>query len=79
VPADQLLPASLKLAQDIATAPPAKVQSYKRIIDQGFAVGFAEGMRLEHSLSTAENAKVTPDAVAKAREGVMERGRGQTS
>lgn len=77
VPADQLLSAALKLAQDIATAPPEKVRAYKRIIDDGFAVSFGEGMRLEHQLSSAENSKVTPGAVAKAREGVMERGREQ--
>lgn len=78
VPAGDLMATARKLAHDIATAPPAKVQAYKRIIDQGFAVSFGEGMALEHNLSSAENAKVTPDAVAKAREGVMERGRGQT-
>jgi enoyl-CoA hydratase len=78
VAADQLLTVSLKLAQDIASAPPDKVQAYKRIIDQGYAVSFGEGMSLEHRLSSAANSQVTPDAVAKAREGVMERGRGQT-
>lgn len=76
---DQLMPAAMKLAQEIASAPADKVQAYKRIIDEGFAVGFGEGMKLEHRLSSAANAKVTPDAVAKAREGVMERGRGQTN
>jgi enoyl-CoA hydratase len=76
---DQLIPAALKLAQEIASAPADKVQAYKRIIDQGFAVSFADGMTMEHRLSSAENAKVTSDAVAKARDGVMERGRGQTS
>jgi enoyl-CoA hydratase len=78
VPADQLLPVAMKLANDIATAPPDKVQAYKRIIDRGFAVNFGEGMKLENELSSAANAKVTPDAVAAARTGVMERGRGQT-
>jgi enoyl-CoA hydratase len=77
VPADQLMPAAIKLAQDIASAPAEKVQAYKRIIDEGFAVAFGEGMKLEHKLSSAANAKVTPGAVATAREGVMARGRSQ--
>jgi enoyl-CoA hydratase len=74
---DALLPAAIKLAQDIATAPPEKVQAYKRIIDEGFATTFGEGLRLEHRLSSLANAQVTPDAVAQAREGVMARGRDQ--
>jgi enoyl-CoA hydratase len=77
VPAAELMAAAKKLATDIASAPPEKVQAYKRIIDDGFAVAFKEGMKLEHALSSAANAQVTPDAVAKAREGVMERGRDQ--
>lgn len=79
VPAADLLPVAIKLAQDIATAPPDKVQSYKRIIDSGFAVSFGEGMALEHKLSSTANSQVTPQAVAAARSGVMERGRGQST
>jgi enoyl-CoA hydratase len=78
VPPDQLLPAAIQLARDIASAPPDKVQAYKRIIDEGFAVSFGEGMRIEHHLSSAANAKVTPGAVADARAGVMARGREQS-
>jgi enoyl-CoA hydratase len=79
VPPGQLMPAAVKLAEDVATAPPDKVQAYKRIIDQGFATTFGEGMKLENALSSAANAMVTPDAVATAREGVMARGRTQRS
>lgn len=75
---EDLVPAALMLAREIATAPADKVQAYKRIIDEGFGVGFKEGMALEAALSRAANAQVTPDAVASAREGVMARGRSQT-
>jgi enoyl-CoA hydratase len=74
---DALLPAALALANDIASAPAGMVQAYKRIIDDGYALGFGEAMRLEHNRSSAANARVTPSAVAVAREGVMARGRGQ--
>jgi enoyl-CoA hydratase len=77
VPADTLLEVALKLALDIANAPPAGVQTYKRIIDQGFAETFADGMRLEQRLSSAANAAMTPDAIAANRDGVMARGRTQ--
>jgi enoyl-CoA hydratase len=75
---EALLASAVKLAEDIASAPADKVQAYKRIIDDGFAVAFGDGLKLEHALSSRANAQVTPDAVAQARSGVMERGRTQT-
>lgn len=77
VPADELLPAAMKLAQDIANAPAETVQAYKRLIDQGFAQTFGDGMAAEHNLSSALNAALSPETVAKNREGVMARGREQ--
>lgn len=75
---DALLSTAITLAQDIANAPPAGVQTYKRIIDEGFAATFAEGMAIEHRVSSAANATTTPDAIARSREQVMARGREQT-
>lgn len=77
VAVDALMPAALKLAHDIASAPADKVQAYKRIIDDGYAIAFGEALSLEHKLSSAANAQVTPGAVAAARTGVMQRGRDQ--
>jgi enoyl-CoA hydratase len=77
VAAADLMESAKKLAQDIANAPAAAVQAYKKLIDDGFAVSFGEGLRHEHKISSALNAQVTPDAVARNREGVMARGREQ--
>jgi enoyl-CoA hydratase len=77
VPADQLLPAALKLAHDIANAPAQAVQVYKKLIDDGFAQDFGQALQTEHVLSSAMNAKVTPQTVAQNREGVIARGREQ--
>ena len=74
-----LLETALKLARDIASAPADKVQAYKRLIDDGYARPFADALRLEAERSTALNAQVTPETVAKNREGVMARGREQKS
>jgi enoyl-CoA hydratase len=76
-PPDGLLPAALKLASDIASAPPEAVQSYKRLIDEGFALPFAAALTQEHQVSSAMNARVTPEAVEAARGGVVARGRAQ--
>lgn len=77
VPADELLAAARKLAADIATADPAMVGAYKRLIDEGFALPFGEGMALEHRTSSAANGQVSADEVEARRKAVMERGRGQ--
>lgn len=75
---DALLDAAKRLAADIANAPAHGVQTYKRIIDEGFGETFADAMKTEHRLSSQANASTTPDAIAKNRETVMARGRAQT-
>lgn len=72
-----LVETALKLAADIATALPDKVQAYKRLIDDGFAIPYGDALKLERERSSALNAQVTPDVVAKNREDVMARGREQ--
>ena len=72
-----LLESALKIAADIASAPADKVQAYKRLIDDGYGVTYLEALHLERERSTALNAQVTPEAVARNREGVMARGREQ--
>ena len=61
----------------MATIDPAFSRAYKKLIDDGYATSFGEGMALEHARSSAANRAVTPDEVAKRREGVQARGRQQ--
>jgi enoyl-CoA hydratase len=77
VPAEMLMATAKKLAADIAHAPAPAVQTYKKIIDQGFAASFGDGMMIEQRLSSAANAQMTPDRIAENRAGVMARGREQ--
>lgn len=77
VAAEELLPAAKKLAADMATIDPRFSRAYKKLIDDGFATTFGEGMALEHARSTLANGAVTPDEVAKRREAVQARGRQQ--
>lgn len=74
---DELLPAAIKLATDIASIQPEPIAVYKRLIDDGFAQDFARGMAMEHATSSAYNARVTPGAVEERRKAVQERGRAQ--
>jgi len=77
VPGDELLPAARKLAADMATIEPAFLAAYKKLIDDGFADTFREGLALEHARSSAANRAVSPDTVAQRREAVQQRGRQQ--
>jgi enoyl-CoA hydratase len=74
---EELLPAARKLAHEIASVPADAVAGYKKLIDDGFALGFGEAIRHETAWSTARNAAVTPEAVAANRASVQARGRSQ--
>jgi enoyl-CoA hydratase len=78
VPPDQLLPACRALAQDIRSCPQDVVRAYKRVIDEGFATTFADGMRVEARANRAHAGTLTPDAIAARRAGVQARGRDQS-
>lgn len=74
---EELLPAARKLAADIATADPDMVLAYKKLINDGFALSFGDGMALEHSISSKQNREVKPEDVERRRAAVQARGRAQ--
>jgi enoyl-CoA hydratase len=74
---DALLPRAKAIAADIASADPAMIGAYKRLIDDGFGLPFTDAMGLEHSTSSARNSAVSASDVEARRLAVMERGRGQ--
>jgi enoyl-CoA hydratase len=74
---EELMPAALKLAADMASIPVETLSLYKKIIDEGYDVPFGEAMDLEQRLSTANNRTVTAQDVAARRLGIQARGRTQ--
>jgi enoyl-CoA hydratase len=72
---DALLPATQALARDIASVDPAMVRGYKRLIDDGYALPFSEGLALEQERSIAANRRVNAEEVEARRLAVMQRGR----
>ena len=74
---DELMPAAMKLAQDMASIPTDTLCLYKSIIDEGYALSLGEGLEVEHRRSSANNRAVTPDMVEKRRAGIQARGRSQ--
>lgn len=77
VPADDLVAAAVKLAHDMASIEPRFSRTYKRLINDGYALPFGEAMALEERLSTEANAKVSAADVEAARGAVQARGRAQ--
>ena len=74
---EALVPTAVKLAGDMATIEPGFARAYKRLIDDGFAGNFSEGLALETKRSTAANSAVDSSAVEARRADVLARGRGQ--
>ena len=72
---DELLPTCRALARDMLSCDRDVLRSYKRVIDDGFAATFADGMRIEAEASRKHASAVTPEAIAKRRATVQERGR----
>ncbi len=72
---EELVPAAQALARDIASADPAMVRRYKRLIDDGYALPFGDAMALEHARSSAANRAVRAEEVEARRMAVMQRGR----
>ena len=53
------------------------MRAYKRVIDDGYAQTFAEGLRLETDASRAHARTLTAETIATRRTGVQARGREQ--
>jgi enoyl-CoA hydratase len=74
---EQLMPVCLGLARDMQGCDPRTLRRYKRMIDEGYGLPFAEAMRMEWSASQEHMRGVTSDAVAARREAIQQRGRDQ--
>jgi enoyl-CoA hydratase len=77
VPAAELLPACRRLARDMLSCDPDVLRAYKRVIDEGYAATFAEGLDLERRRARAHARSVTPEKIAARRAQVQARGRSQ--
>lgn len=75
--AEDLLPGALALARDIASAEPAMVQAYKRVIDEGHRLPLGQALEMEREHNRAWSARLSPEALAERRAQVQARGRQQ--
>jgi enoyl-CoA hydratase len=72
-----LLPQARALAADMAQMPLEILVTYKKLIDDGFALPFGEAIALEQSVSASYNAGVSAAEIQARREAVQARGRSQ--
>jgi len=77
VPPSDLLPTCRALAQDMLSCDHQVLRAYKRVIDDGYATTFGEGLRTEKARSREHAASVTPEKIAARRAQVQARGRAQ--
>ena len=78
VSSQELLPTCRQLAQDMLSCDPASLRGYKKVIDDGFATSFADGMNLEAKTAREHSRGVTPEAIAERRREIQQRGRRQS-
>lgn len=76
---EELIPTCRALARDMLSCDPTVMRAYKRVIDEGYATTFGEGLALEGKASRAHARTLTADAIATRRAGVQARGREQKS
>ena len=74
---EELMPAALQLAAQMADIDADMLVTYKAMIDDGYDLTMGEGLKLEHARSVVHNREVTPDMVAARRAAVQARGRNQ--
>jgi enoyl-CoA hydratase len=73
----RLLPVCTALAHDMLSCDPEVLRGYKRVIDEGYAATFGEGLRLEKARNREHAATVTPEKISARRALVQARGRTQ--
>jgi len=79
VPAEELLPACRALAREMLSCVPEALRGYKRVIDEGFAMTFGEGLRHESRRAVAHARSVRADDIAARRDAIQARGRAQAA
>jgi len=77
VPADELVPAAVTLAADMLSCDRRSMLGYKKLIDDGMGMNFADAMKMEARRSAEDAASVTAESIAIRRDAVRDRGRTQ--
>ncbi|WP_221793926.1 enoyl-CoA hydratase [Aquisediminimonas sediminicola] len=74
VAAEDLLSSALAIADTMLAMPAASLKSYKRLIDDGYAVTLAEGLEIERQRANTHNQAVQPTEIAARRTSIQHHG-----
>jgi len=72
------MPQARALALDMLSVIPAMLVSYKKVIDDGYALPFGEGLALERERARAANVSVSAEEIERRREAVRARAHDQS-
>jgi enoyl-CoA hydratase len=79
VPVDELMPRARALAFDMLSLAPGLLTAYRKLIDDGFAVGYGDALALEQRQANAFNSTQGAAGIAHRRQDVLARGRQQAA
>ena len=74
---DELLPTCRARAKDMLSCQPDALRSYKRMIDEGFAMNYGDALSYESRVSRASMREIRTEDVAGRRDAIQRRGRDQ--
>ncbi len=77
LPADELLPRAIRMAEDMCACVPHILLQYKRLIDQGLSMPLDEALRWEEQQAIASAKEAMGHMIAERRAGVMAKGRSE--
>lgn len=69
----ELMPQARQLAMDMLSSVPDMLVAYKKLVDDGFTMNLADGLRLERQQSKAWNKKVSSQQIVQRRIYVLQR------
>jgi enoyl-CoA hydratase len=72
---EDLLPHARALAMDMLAGAPGMLTAYKRVIDDGFALSFQDGLKLERKRARESFVSINADEIVRRRESVQAWGR----
>jgi enoyl-CoA hydratase len=78
VPAQELLPRAVKMAQDMCACVPHILQQYKPLIEDGYSMALKDALVWEEAQAIASAKEAFATTIAARSEAVMSRGRSET-
>lgn len=77
VPADELLPLAMRLAEDMCASVPGILPQYKRLIDDGLSMPLEAALAWEEQQAIESARKASAQAIESRRNAVLQRGRSE--